>query len=97
MDEIKDLKLSKEDFEFVQLDHDIKDEKFQGEAIGFFKDAMLRFRKNKASLAAAWVIIFIIFMAIFGPAMNEYTYRQQHVEWALLPPRVKGLEKNGYI
>ena len=95
MDEIKNMKLSKEDFEFVQLDHDIKDEKFQGEAIGFFKDAMLRFRKNKASLAAAWVIAIIIFMAIFGPSMNEYTYRQQHVEWALLPPRVKGLEKIG--
>ena len=95
MDEMKNMKLSKEDFEFVQLDHDIKDEKFQGEAIGFFKDAMLRFRKNKASLAAAWVIAIIIFMAIFGPSMNEYTYRQQHVEWALLPPRVKGLEKIG--
>ena len=95
MDEIKNMKLSKEDFEFVQLDHDIKDEKFQGEAIGFFKDAMLRFRKNKASLGAAWVIAIIIFMAIFGPSMNEYTYRQQHVEWALLPPRVKGLEKIG--
>jgi len=95
MDEMKNMKLSKEDFEFVQLDHDIKDEKFQGEAIGFFKDAMLRFRKNKASLGAAWVIAIIIFMAIFGPSMNEYTYRQQHVEWALLPPRVKGLEKIG--
>ena len=95
MDNLKDMKLSKEDFEFVQLDHDIKDEKFQGEAIGFFKDAMLRFKKNKASTIAAWFIIIIIFMAIFGPSMNKYTYREQHIEWALLPPRVKGLEKIG--
>ena len=95
MDNRKDIKVSKEDFEFVQLDHDIKDEKFQGEAIGFFKDAMLRFKKNKASTIAAWFIIIIIFMAIFGPSMNKYTYREQHIEWALLPPRVKGLEKIG--
>ena len=95
MDNLKDMKLSKEDFEFVQLDHDIKDEKFQGEAIGFFKDAMLRFKKNKASAIAAWFIVIIIFMAIFGPSMNKYTYREQHIEWALLPPRVKGLEKIG--
>ncbi|NMB07218.1 MAG: ABC transporter permease [Tissierellia bacterium] len=95
MDNQKNIKLSKEDFEFVQLDEDIKDEKFQGEAIGFFKDAMIRFRKNKASIVAAWVIVIIILMAIFGPSMNKYTYRQQHIEWALLPPRVKGLEKLG--
>lgn len=95
MDNQKNIKLSKEDFEFVQLDEDIKDEKFQGEAIGFFKDAMIRFRKNKASIVAAWVIVIIILMAIFGPSMNKYTYRQQHIEWALLPPRVKGLEKFG--
>ncbi len=51
--------------------------------------------KNKASIVAAWVIVIIILMAIFGPSMNKYTYRQQHIEWALLPPRVKGLEKLG--
>lgn len=95
MENLKDLKVNKEDFEFVQLDEEIKDEKFQGEAIGFFKDAMLRFKKNKASIVAGWVILFIIFMAIFGPSMNEYTYRQQHIDWALLPPRVPGLEKLG--
>lgn len=95
MDNLNNIKVNKEDFEFVQLDHDIKDEKFQGEAIGFFKDAMLRFKKNKASIVAAWFIVIIIFMAIFGPAMNKYTYRQQHIEWSLLPPRVKGLEKLG--
>lgn len=95
MKDIKNMKIDKEDFEFVQLDEDIKDEKFQGEAIGFFKDAMLRFKKNKASIVAGWIILIIIFMAIVGPSMNEYTYREQHIDWALLPPRVPGLEKIG--
>ncbi len=98
MDDIKDMKINeinKEDFEFVQLEDNIKDEKIQGEAIGFFKDAMLRFKKNKASIVAGWVILIIIFMAILGPSMNKYTYREQHVDWALLPPRVPKLEKMG--
>lgn len=95
MEDIKDMELKKEDFQFVQLDENLKDEKFKGEAIGFFKDAMIRFKKNKAATVAAIFIGIIIFMAIFGPAMNPYTYRQQHVEWALLPPRVPGLEKLG--
>ncbi|MCF6460279.1 ABC transporter permease [Clostridium sp. Cult3] len=95
MEDVKNIKIDKEDFEFVQLDEDIKDEKFKGEAIGFFKDAMLRFKKNKASIVAGWIILIIIFMAIVGPSMNKYTYRQQHIDWALLPPRVRGLEKLG--
>lgn len=95
MDDLKNTKVNKEDFEFVQLNENIKDEKFQGEAIGFFKDAMIRFKRNKAAIVAACFIGMIIFMAIFGPAMNEYTYRQQHIEWSLLPPRIPGLEKIG--
>ena len=71
MDELKNIKVNKEDFEFVQLDHDIKDEKFQGEAIGFFKDAMLRFKKNKASAIAAWFIVIIIY-GYFKSMKNTY-------------------------
>ncbi len=95
INDVKNIKIDKEDFEFVQLNEDIKDEKFQGEAIGFFKDAMLRFKKNKASIVAGWIILIIIIMAIIGPSMNGYTYREQHIDWALLPPRIPGLEKLG--
>lgn len=82
-------------FEFVQLEEEIKDEKFETEAIGFFKDAMLRFSRNRAAIVASVLIGIIIFMAIFGPMMSKYTYREQHVEWSYLPPRIPGLEKIG--
>ncbi|MBU5436917.1 ABC transporter permease [Tissierella sp. MSJ-40] len=91
----EEIKIKEKDFKFVQLDEKIYDEKFEGEAIGFFKDAMLRFKKNRAAIVSGWIIAFIVFMAIFGPMMNEYTYREQHLEWAFLPPRVPGLEKLG--
>ncbi|QTL98966.1 ABC transporter permease subunit [Iocasia frigidifontis] len=89
------IKLDREDFEFVQLNQQIRDEKFQGEAIGFFKDAMIRFTRNKAAIVAAWIIIVIIILAIFGPLMNPYTYREQNLQATLLPPRIPLLEKIG--
>lgn len=90
-----DKKINKSDFEFVQLDTEIHDQEFEGQAIGFLKDAMLRFVKNRSALVAAIIISIIVILAIFGPMMNKYTYREQHIEWAYLPPRIPGLEKIG--
>ena len=46
------LDIPKEKFEYVHFDEKIHDEAIKGEAIGFFKDAMIRFRKNKAALVS---------------------------------------------
>lgn len=82
-------------FEFAQLKEDIKDVKFEGEAVGFFKDAMLRFAKNKSSVISFVVIIFIVIMALVGPLISPYTWNQQETQRALLPPRIPVLEKLG--
>ncbi|WP_240927241.1 ABC transporter permease [Paenibacillus thiaminolyticus] len=82
-------------FELVQREKQLADQKFEGQAIGFFKDAILRFRKNKASTVAAFFIGLIIMMAIIAPLISSFTYREQHIEWTLLPPRVPGIEKLG--
>ncbi len=88
--------VKKEDFIFTQVDV-IKDEEFQTESIGFFKDALIRFRKNKASIVAFFIIATTIFMAIFGPMMNGYGYKQQHAEFINMPPRIPLLEKLGIL
>ncbi|EPY13779.1 MULTISPECIES: ABC transporter permease [Paenibacillus] len=82
-------------FEFVQRDKPIADEKFEGKAIGFLQDAMLRFRRSKASTIAAIVIGIIVLLAIIAPMISSYSYREQHIDWSLLPPRVPVLEKLG--
>ncbi|QUH18755.1 ABC transporter permease [Alkaliphilus sp. B6464] len=91
----EEVKVQKSDFEFVQLNDQILDTKFEGKPIGFFKDAMLRFKRNKGAIIAGIFITIIIFMAIFGPMMNPYTYRQQNLDWDLLPPRIPVVEKMG--
>ena len=73
----------------------IYDQAIEGEAIGFFKDAWLRFKKNKSSVVAGVIILFIIFMAIFGPMMSPYSFREQHTQFGTLPPRIPVLENFG--
>lgn len=95
MNNLEEIKVDKTDFEFVQLNEKIFDTKFEGEAIGFLKDAMIRFKRNKGAIVAAFFIGIIVFFALFGPMMSGYTYREQHLDWGNMPPRVPGLEKIG--
>lgn len=76
-------------------DKKIFDQNIEGEAIGFFKDAFMRFKKNKAAICAAWIILFIIFMSIFGPMMSPYHFREQHTSFGTMPPRIPVLENFG--
>ena len=41
-----------EKFEFAQAGKNLRDEKFKHKPIGYFEDAWMRFKKNKASLTA---------------------------------------------
>ena len=61
------LSIPKEKFEFANKGERLSDQKFDDKPISYFKDAWIRFRKNKASIAAAVIIIFIIAFAIFVP------------------------------
>ncbi len=62
--------IPKEKFEFANLGEHLHDQKFDDKPIGYFKDAWLRFRKNKASIVAACIIIVIILFSIFAPVFN---------------------------
>lgn len=62
---------------------------------GFFKDALFRLKRNKASVAAFWILCFIFFMAIFGPLLSPYTFNQQFSDYPNMPPRIPYLEKLG--
>ena len=87
--------IPKEKFTYVQADKKIYDETFQTKPIGFFSDALIRFRKNKASIAAFIMICFIVTMSIVGPLMSPYTYREQHIEYTNMPPRIPVLSSLG--
>lgn len=54
-------------FEFVDRGEKLPDKKFDTEPVGYFKDAWIRFKKNKASVFASVIIMIIIMYAVFVP------------------------------
>lgn len=64
-----------EQFAFVQEHEKLHDQELQTKARGFFADAMLRFSKNKSSVIAAWILLFLVLFAIFSPVISRYSVR----------------------
>ena len=59
-----------------------------------------RLKKNKAARAAFWILLVLIAMAVFGPMMTPYGYREQVTNEAgeylsNMPPRIPLLKKLG--
>ena len=61
-----------EKFILVQQDETIHDLKFDTKPIGYLKDALLRFRRNKGSVYAACIIGLMLLFAIFVPMFSKY-------------------------
>ena len=55
------------------------------ESVGFWKDGIRRFRKNKIAMTSLCIVIFIIFLCFIVPAFYPYKYEQQ----------IKGSERLG--
>ena len=83
MNEIKDeLKhIPHEKFAFVNSDANIHDEKFETKPIGYFKDAFRRFRKNKGSVVAAFIILFLVLFAFIVPLASGAVARNERISY----------------
>lgn len=87
--------ISPDMFEFAQKDAFLHDEKFKTKARGYFADALIRFKKNKSSVVAAWIIGFLILFAIFAPMISPYTVADKDVVYTNYPPYIPSIaEKN---
>jgi oligopeptide transport system permease protein len=95
--DLKDIKLNPADFEFVQAEEKIYDKKFETKPIGYFKDAMIRFSKNKSNVIASVILFSVIFLAIFVPIFSTKNITGLVPELSYLPPKVPGLEKLGIM
>jgi oligopeptide transport system permease protein len=90
-------KIASSEFKFVQKSEKIYDQKFQTKPIGYFKDAMIRFRKNKVNVIASVILATIFMLSIFVPIFTQKNYERQIVELAFLPPRVPIVENFGFL
>ena len=61
--------IPKEKFAFAHHGEPISDKKLKDKPIGYFKDAWIRFRKSKASVVAAIIIIGIVLYSLLTPLL----------------------------
>lgn len=90
---LKEIKFRPDDFAFQHKDEELIDTNFASQS--FWKEAFVRFRKNKGAVISFFCILLIILLAIVGPHMTPYTYATQDVANQNMAPRVQGLEKLG--
>lgn len=73
MSEIK-MDYPKEKFQFAQMEDKLHDKKLETKPIGYFKDAFIRFCKNKSSVVAAIIILILFLFAMLVPIFGETKY-----------------------
>ena len=61
---------TEDDFKLVQNNKKIFDTKFETKPTTYLKDALRRFKKNKSSVAGAFILGFLILCAIFVPIIS---------------------------
>ena len=78
-------------FQFVQMDARLHDTKLETKSRSFFQDAMLRFSKNKSSVFAAWILLFLIVFALVSPVLSPYEITDQDKFYKNFPSYVPGI------
>lgn len=83
----QDYVISNEKFTFHSMGDKIHDTKIETRPMSYFKDAMHRFAKNKASIVAAVIIGFLILFAIIAPMCTPYTVAYEDTKYRNVLPR----------
>ena len=67
--------ISKEKFQIIGVDKN-EGERIARPHISYMQDAWRRFRQNKTALIAFIILVAIIFMCVFGPAISGYAFEE---------------------
>ena len=87
--------LPKDSFEFVQADAKLKDKELETKPVSYLEDAFIRFRKNKASVVAAIIILILVIYAILAPLFSQFTVSFREPYYRRTLPRSKLLAPLG--
>ena len=81
--------ISKDKFVFVNTQDKLHDKELVTKPIGYFKDAFNRFKRNKGSLVAAFIIGFLLLFAIIGPFLTPFKVADADNTYAYSSPRIE--------
>ena len=91
----QDYVISSEKFTFHSMGDKIHDTKLETRPMSYFKDALHRFAKNKASIAAAVIIGILILFAIIAPMCTPYTVSYEDSKYRYVLPKNELFVKMG--
>ncbi len=94
-DELKNF--TSEDFALVDKDEKIFDKKFETKPVGYFRDAMSRFARNKTNVIASIILFTMIFLAVIVPITTTKAYTGVHEDIRNLSPRWPIFERWGIM
>ena len=86
-------KIPAEQFAFVQENDKLHDQELQTKAKSYFADAMIRFRKNRSSVIAAWILLFLVLFALFAPVLSRYSVDNRDKLYINYPAYVPAVAK----
>ncbi len=88
-------RIPQEKFEFVQMNARLHDAKIDTKFRSFFADAMLRFRKNKSSVVAAWILLFLVVFSLLAPVLSPYKITDKDKLYINCPSYVPAVAEMG--
>lgn len=94
-DQMKNIPAEK--FQFVQDEKKIYDTKLETKAIGYMKDAMLRFGKNKSAVVAFGLIIFLLLYSIVVPFFSNFDVSFRDGYYKTVLPKIPLFEGTGFM
>ena len=97
--------IPQEKFEFAHRDGNLHDKKLQTKSRSYFQDCLIRFKKNKSSVVAAWIIGLLLLYAVVIPIISPYSVTEdQDAVYKSYPPYVEviadlgwGIMDGGYV
>lgn len=84
----KEIAFREDDFVLIQQDKRVTDKKLDTKPTTFFKDALKRFRKNKASVAGSIILGILVLLTIFVPMLSPANITTVSTPEAFLAPKL---------
>jgi len=83
-------------FKFAQANERICDEKFETKQIGYFRDALIRFKRNKASVTAFAIIVLVVVSALLTSFFSPLEMSDVDGVYSRARPRIEFFANMGF-
>lgn len=83
----QDYQISAEKFVFHKTEGNLHDTKLETKPVTYFRDALNRFARNKASILAFAIIVLLVLFAVVAPMLSPYTVAYEDAYYAFAMPK----------